>query len=233
VSAETLPGIDLFVFAFNEVESLETTVRELLLHLEKTKSPYELTIVDDGSNDGTGELADQLAATTPNVRVIHHATNLGLGYVWRTAFENTRRELVTFFAGDGQFPGTVVDQFWEKIPEYDMVLGYLTQHRGLLSTFLSMGERALYWALVGRVPKFQGMMMLRSRILREQPLHSEGRGWGIAMELVLRTVRGKYRMTSIPIGFRPRAHGVSKVNNVRNIRGNVDQLLALRRVLRK
>jgi hypothetical protein len=113
----------------------------------------------------------------------------------------------------------------------DLVLGYLPDRPGSLGRALSAAERVAYRALVGRVPRFQGIFMIRRALLEALPLRSCGRGWAVVMELILRADRAGYRLVSVPTQVRARRSGQSKVNNVRTIAANLRQLVALRRML--
>ena len=189
-------------------------------------------IVDDGSPDGTGEIADRLAHQSGLIRVVHHVPNGGLGAVYRTGFAEARGLYLTFFPADGQFPASCLEQLLSVMPNKDMVLGYIPRRPGMiLSRMLSLLERLLYRALFGSLPTFQGVLMFRRVLLEEIELESRGRGWAVLMELIIRTWRGGYRVTSIPTGIRPRFAGHSKVNNFRTILANLIQVLELRRCL--
>ncbi|MBI5477234.1 MAG: glycosyltransferase family 2 protein [Deltaproteobacteria bacterium] len=227
------PTLTVALLAYDEVESLESTVTELLDALRASGVPAELLVVDDGSTDGTGALADRLAAEHAEARVVHHSTNLGLGGGYRTGFREARGEFLSFFPADGQFPASILADFLPRMASADLVLGYLPERRpSLLGRALSVAERLLYRILVGPMPRFQGVFMLRRSILEGLPLRSEGRGWGVCMELVLRVARGPHRVVSVPTPIRPRRSGASKVQNLATIVSNVRQVVALRRVLR-
>jgi dolichol-phosphate mannosyltransferase len=224
------PLLSVIVMAYNEAESVERVVREIDAVLDRAAPRSEIVIVDDGSTDGTETTADRLTSVMPRVRVVHHRPNQGLGGVYRTGFRQAEGEYVTFFPADGQFPATIIELFLPKMPEHDMVLGYLPDRRGsAVSKALSFGERALYTMLFGRLPRFQGVLMFRRRILDQVELKSDGRGWAVLMELILRASRARYRLTSVPTTLRPRTSGTSKVNNLRTIWSNTCQMVALRR----
>lgn len=229
-----MASVSVVVMAFNEVANLEPVVRELLGALERLGGPGtpELLIVDDGSSDGTGALADRLAAELPAVRVVHHPANRGLGGVYRTGFAEAARDLVSFFPADGQFPATILETFHPLMANHDLVLGYLPRRdSSALAKGLSAAEKVLYRFLFGPMPRYQGVFMVRRAVLRSLTLHTDGRGWGVVMEMVLRICRGPYRVISVPTSLRPRMSGQSKVNNVRTIWINLKQALALRRTL--
>jgi glycosyltransferase involved in cell wall biosynthesis len=224
--------LSVVVLAFNEVDNLRQALAELLAELARLGRRWELIIVDDGSSDGTSALADRLAEEQPGVRVVHHPSNLGLGGGYRTGFREARGEWLTFFPADAQFPASIIGLFWPHTPRADMVLGYLPKRDGdLVGRTLSLAERALYRLLFRSFPRFQGIMLFRRKLLDEIPLVSEGRGWAVVMELILRASRGPYRLVSVPTELRPRLSGQSKVNNVRGIVANLKQLWTLSRKL--
>src|SRR5688572_29956513 len=73
------PDLSILVKAFNEAPSLATVVSELQDAFATTSWAYEIIIVNDGSHDRTGEIAEELAKRDPRVRVIHHPRNRGIG----------------------------------------------------------------------------------------------------------------------------------------------------------
>ncbi|GAC1480019.1 MAG: hypothetical protein NVS1B4_25010 [Gemmatimonadaceae bacterium] len=231
-TATGVVDVTVIVMAYNEAQALEPTVREIVGVAAGAGWRVEVLIVDDGSSDGTGEIADRLARETAFVRVVHHATNAGLGGVYRTGFAEARGSFVTFFPADGQFPATIITQFARVAHDVDLVLGYLPARRSsLVAKALSGIERALYRVLFGPLPRFQGILMCRHALLTELPLHSRGRGWAVVMELIIRASRRGYRVTSVATTMRPRHSGRSKVNNLRNITSNARQMFALWRCL--
>jgi dolichol-phosphate mannosyltransferase len=228
-STAPTPRVSVVVMAFNEAASLATVTAEIHGELAGLGLGYELLIIDDGSSDGTGKIADELAATFPGVRVLHHGVNLGLGAVYRSGFAEARGELVTFFPADGQFPATIISHYLAAIDDADMILGLLPERGGpVAARLLSLTERLLLRALFGHFPRFQGIMMFRRGLLRSTRLVSRGRGWTVLMEFILRQARAGARIKNLPITIRPRAEGASKVNNLRSIGSNLRQVLALR-----
>jgi glycosyltransferase involved in cell wall biosynthesis len=225
--SEAAPRLSVVVLAFNEEKNLLPALSELLGELKGLGLSWELLIVDDGSSDRTGQLADAIALEELGVRVVHHPQNLGLGGGYRTGFREARGEWLTFFPADAQFPATIIGTFLKASSNADMVLGYLPARPDLVGRALSLAERILYKVLFRRLPRFQGIMLFQRRMLAELPLSSEGRGWAIVMELIIRASRGPYRLVSIPTEVRPRLSGESKVNNVRTIAANLKQLWEL------
>lgn len=225
------PGVTVAIMTYNEAASLESVVREIHGVLRGMGSPFEIVIIDDGSTDGSGPIADRLAVEIAGVRVLRHPTNLGLGAVYRHGYTCGTLDLVTLFPADGQFDARIIPQFVRLFDRADMVLGCIPEYkksRSFAARFFSWGERLLYKVLFGRFPEFQGIMMFRRALLEGLPLTSAGRGWMVQMELILRFLRKGYRIVNEPTGIRPRASGHSKVNNLRAILSNLGQVFALR-----
>lgn len=225
--------LTVVVMTFNEAATLDGTVAEIRGELERLGRPWEILIVDDGSTDGSGARADALAAADPRHRVVHHGRNRGLGGVYRTGFEESRAAYVTFFPADGQFPAAIIPEFRGAVEGVDMVLGLLPPRRdSWLGHLLSTVEKALYRIVVGPMPPFQGILLFRRSLLEGMPLRSEGRGWTILMEFLLRADRRGARYVNRLTTLRPRTAGRSKVNNLRTIVANSRQMLTLRALLR-
>jgi dolichol-phosphate mannosyltransferase len=233
VSAGTKPrrALTVVVMAYNEAESLEEVVREIRGALDGLGLAAEILVVDDGSTDGTGTVADGLARAVPDVRVAHHPANGGLGAVYRTGFAQAVGDLITFFPADGQFPASILETLVPAADGHDLVLGYVSRSDSWLGRGLSAAERMVYRLLLGPLPRFQGVFVVRREALVRTSLRSEGRGWAIVMEMLVRATRAKWRMRSLPTAIRPRRHGASKVHNLRTIWSNLRQVVALRSLL--
>jgi glycosyltransferase involved in cell wall biosynthesis len=232
VAALSAPSVSLVVMAYNEAEAVAGVLREIDAVLAPSGLTYEVLVVDDGSDDGTGTIADDLAVALPSTRVFHHDTNRGIGEVYRTGFGAAAGESITFLPADGQFPATIVTQFAALMADADLVAGYFTDiRRSVPARVLSSCERLLYWLMFGNLPRFKGIMMFRRSLLSELGIEPQGRGWGVLMEILVKARRAGMRITSVPTPLRARRSGHSKVNNLRSVYANLTQAIELRRSL--
>ncbi len=104
VAPEQVDRLSVFFPAHDEEANLEPLIEEALASLPRLARTFEIVIVDDGSGDETGPIADRLAAGHPDVvRVVHHPTNLGYGAALRSGFRVARHDLIAFTDGDRQF----------------------------------------------------------------------------------------------------------------------------------
>ena len=226
--ASSLLSLSIIVMAFNEAATIEGVVDDLDAVARCLGHPFEIVIVDDGSTDGTAEIADRLAAELGAVRVVHHETNLGIGDVLASGIKAARNEVFTVFPADGECPAEILQQFLPHMQDHDVVLGYIPERKNAwLSIMLSKAERLLLRMLFGPMPKFQGVFMYRRALLASMERVSSGRGWMIQMEWILHAQREGSRIISVPTQMRPRVSGKSKVTNVRSVVANLRQVLVL------
>jgi glycosyltransferase involved in cell wall biosynthesis len=124
--ATRLPALSYFFPAHNEEANLRGLVEESLATLPSLAETFEIIIVDDGSRDTTPAIADELASTHEQVRVVHHPTNLGYGAALRSGFAAARHDHLAFTDGDRQFKvadlGLLIDRL--RAGGADAVVGY-------------------------------------------------------------------------------------------------------------
>jgi glycosyltransferase involved in cell wall biosynthesis len=116
-NAPTPSLVSVVLPAYNEAGVLEENVGALIGELRRLESRYrfEVVIVNDGSRDDTGRIADALAARYPEIRVLHHQRNQGLGSAFRTAFEATRGRWVVTLDVDLSYSPDHVGRLLERI----------------------------------------------------------------------------------------------------------------------
>ena len=124
VTQESSLSITVFFPCYNEQDNVTKVVPRAIEVLEGLRADYEILIIDDGSSDDTGRIADQIAASRKRVRVIHHPRNLGYGAALQSGFRAAAKELVFFTDGDAQFDLAELPPLLPLMKEYDIVCGY-------------------------------------------------------------------------------------------------------------
>jgi glycosyltransferase involved in cell wall biosynthesis len=121
-----LPELSYFFPAHNEAANLRGLVEEALGTLPGLAETFEILIVNDGSRDETGAIADELAAAHAEVRAVHHRTNLGYGAALRSGFAAARFDHLAFTDGDRQFKVVDLGRLIERLQagRADAVVGY-------------------------------------------------------------------------------------------------------------
>ncbi len=220
-------GISIVIPAYNEEANLEVVVRQTLLVLPEISPDYELILVDDGSTDGTGVIADWLAAEQEHIHVIHHPHNMGLGAALRTGFSWVRYELVSSLPADGQIAPADMKRFAEAMEGVDVVTGYFTHREdAFYRDILTWGLRLFMHVLFGKLPRLQGARMFRRELLDGIELYSTT---GLMnLELIVKASRKGCKFREIPIEALPRMSGNSKVTNTTTILKTMLEMLKLR-----
>lgn len=122
-------AVSLFFPMFNEEGNIGQAVDAARAALSQLAVDFEVIVVDDGSRDGTGALADRLAAADPRVRVVHHSRNRGYGAALRSGFAAARHPLVVLVDGDNQFDLGEVRLLVDAVGANDIVSGYRLTRR--------------------------------------------------------------------------------------------------------
>ena len=122
--ASSIESISVFFPCYNEQDNIGRTVEQALAVLEKAGADFEVIIVDDGSSDATGSIADEFASRDSRVKVVHHHTNLGYGAALQSGFKAATKKLVFYTDGDGQFDINEMPPLLPLMAQFDIVSCY-------------------------------------------------------------------------------------------------------------
>ena len=150
--ADGHPRVSVLVPARDEAENVPELVARVdraFAALRLTGGAGELVLVDDGSTDGTGAIADGLVASFPFLRVLHHRRNQGLTAALRTGFADVRGEFILFLPADLESdPETDIPLLLGKLEEgYDVVAGWRQgrkEGKVFASGIYNLASRALF-----------------------------------------------------------------------------------------
>lgn len=116
-------SLTIVIPAYNEEASLETVFQEVREHAAALVGRLEMIVVDDGSTDGTGEVAARLAREQPSTRAFHHLRNQGSGQAILTGARQARTALVMYVPADGQFHLPELATYLEAARRGQIVMG--------------------------------------------------------------------------------------------------------------
>ncbi len=119
-----LPSLTIFFPCYNEEANVERTTLAALEAGQRFTDDLEVIIVNDGSRDRTGELADRLAAAHPQVRAVHNSPNLGYGGALQRGFREATREWIFYTDGDGQFDFSEIATLLPMMDRFDILSAY-------------------------------------------------------------------------------------------------------------
>jgi glycosyltransferase involved in cell wall biosynthesis len=115
----TLPFISIIAPCYNEEAILENNIKKIVDYLESKSHKYtwEILIIDDGSQDKTGLIADQLAKSYDCLRVIHHPINLNLGRALQTGFRHSKGDIIIVLDIDLSYAVEYIEKMADKLIE--------------------------------------------------------------------------------------------------------------------
>ena len=213
----------IIVPTYNERENLPRMAQKLL----SLPAGVDVLVVDDNSPDGTGKLADELAAKHPQIHVLHRSEKNGLGRAYIAGFKWALEKKYEFiFEMDCDFSHNPDDipMFLEAARDADLVLGsrYVGGIRVInwpLSRLMLSRFAGKYVALVTGMPFTDptgGYKCFRRRALSHLNLDAvHANGYSFQIELTHRLWRDGFAVDEVPITFADRVHGTSKLS--RNI----------------
>ncbi|HPM24918.1 MAG TPA: glycosyltransferase family 2 protein [Phycisphaerae bacterium] len=109
---------------YNEEANVERVTRAAVETARAIADDWEVVIVNDGSRDRTGEIADRLAAELPNVRAVHNRPNRGYGGALARGFREARKDWIFYTDGDGQFDFNEISKLLPLLATHDIVSCY-------------------------------------------------------------------------------------------------------------
>ena len=216
----------LILPTYDEAENVERIVRAVLPVLARSRwEGHHVLIVDDGSPDGTGAIADRLAAEIDEVEVLHRPRPTGLGPAYLAGFAHALdRGAGLVLEMDADFshdPNDVARLIAAVADGADLALGsrYVdgggVSDWGLLRRLVSRGG-CLYAQTVLTVPVRDltgGFKCFRREVLQAIDLPTvRSKGYAFQVELTYRALHAGFTVVEVPITFRDREHGRSKMN---------------------
>ncbi|MFT5432787.1 MAG: glycosyltransferase involved in cell wall biosynthesis [Myxococcota bacterium] len=228
------PSITVVVLAFNEALNLPKMIDESIEYLERRIPTWEIVIVDDGSKDGTRGVAEGYAARYPNIKVVVHETNRGMGAGMKSGIRAATSDYFTIIAGDGQHPTPELESMIPGLAEADIVTTYHVNARELHRRVLSWGFRqAMWWACSIRF-ELEGIYLFPRRVAVEEiglenvPPDT----FFFSFELIARAMRAGHTVTVKPMIVRRREHGQSKVASASRIKRIGNEIMSFRKRLK-
>ncbi len=215
-----LGSVAVIIPTYNERENLELIVSRV----HAAVGSADILVVDDGSPDGTGEIADKLAATDERIHVLHRQTKSGLGAAYLAGFSWALQRgygVLVEMDADGSHDPAELPSLLAALQNADLVLGSRYVPGGTVRNWprsrevLSRGGNTYARLMLGisLQDATGGYRAFRAGTLRTIGLDSvESQGYCFQIDLALRTIRAGLTVTEVPITFTERTRGASKMS---------------------
>lgn len=203
-------SISFFFPAFNDAGTVEPLVQDGLRVLPALTDDFEIIIINDGSFDDTGAIADRLSEQHAQVRVLHHEVNMGYGAALKSGFAAATKDLIFYTDGDRQFDVGELPKLIAEINGAGIVSGYRISRaegseRRLSSAAYNFVSKRLFGLGVRDLDC--AFKVIRREVLKDLLLQMDGDF--ICAELFYHANRRGFPVRQVPVHHYPRAYGVS------------------------
>jgi len=212
-------SLSVFFPAYNDSGTIASMVIRADAAASALTSDYEVIVVDDGSEDATADIADELARKYAHVRVIHHPKNRGYGGAIQTGVRSATKELIFYTDGDAQYDPAELALLWEQMADgVDIVNGYKISRSDPLHRIV-IGRLyhhivSLLFGLSVRDVDCDFRLMRRSIFER---IDLEKTSGVICLEMMKKIEDAGFRIVEVPVHHYHRAFGKSQFFNFRRI----------------
>jgi glycosyltransferase involved in cell wall biosynthesis len=225
-----LESISLFFPAYNDEHSIGTLVRHSFALLEPSGRDFEVIVVNDGSQDGTGRVLAALQAELgERLRIVTHPVNRGYGGALRSGFEAACKDLVFYTDGDGQYDVGELPKLIDALtPDVGLVNGYKLErndprHRVLIGWLYNRFAKTVFGIRIRDVD-CDFRLVRRDLVDRIQLTATSG---VICVELVRKLELTGCRVVEVGVHHYPRLYGRSQFFRLRSLATTFAQLCRL------
>ena len=209
-------GLSIVIPIYNEENTIEEFIRDLIRELSAGDEKFEVIAVDDGSEDGTLDVLKRLISEFPTrLKVAKHLYNKGNGSALRTGIRTATGRVVVTMDADGQHSPDDINRLVSHIPPYDLVIGARTDsyrgswYRGVANRFYN---RFASWLSQTEVKDLTSgfRAMRRKAVLHFLPLFPNG--FSAPTTTTLTFLKAGYNVVFVPIEVGQRVAGESKIS---------------------
>jgi glycosyltransferase involved in cell wall biosynthesis len=215
---EIKPNITVFYPVYNDENTVESLTRKAISVLKDVANNYEIIIVNDGSPDRSGEIADKLATEFECVKVVHHTKNLGYGAAIQSGFKHAQYKWVCFTDGDDEYDIEDLRKLIKLKDFYDLIITfrYVKLYSNMRIFISAMYNKIFRWVFRTNYRDIStGLRFMNLDVYKELKLISDSPF--IGAEITLRTMLKGYRVGEMGIQTFPREIGSGSSTSFKNI----------------
>lgn len=224
------PNISFFFPVYNDESTVRIVAGRAIELLEEVADNYEIIIVNDGSPDSSGAIADQLAAENEKISVVHHPVNRGYGAAMKTGIAASKYEIICMVDGDNEYDVFDLKKMLAVRDYYLLIIAF--RYKKLYSTkriFISFIYNTVL-RLVFKSPFRDistGIRLIHRAVVNDIELTSNSPF--IGAELTLKSMLRGFPVGEVGIQTFPRDFGQGSATTFKNIMGTIKDIWRIRR----
>lgn len=224
-----LKSVSFFCPAYHDEKNLPVLIPYVYNFLKEITDTFEIIIVEDGSPDKTGEVADNLAREFPDVRVVHHLKNLGYGAALHDGFTSAKYDYIIYTDGDNQYDVREFLPYLHILENADVLSGYVTKkalsfRRKIQSEIYNWLIHVLFFVWYRDINC--SMKIYKRRVL--DTISFESKSCFIDAEMIIKSRKAAFRVAQFPVTHLPRTQGLASGSKFNVIIATVRDMLKYR-----
>ena len=228
MSEQMKNSITFVLPALNEEKLLPATVNVALLAAEYLKLPFEIIIIDDGSQDKTYEVGQSLAREDSRIKVIKHLKNQGLGAAYKTGIDSAKMEYLMLLPADDAWPTSSVIDILNQISNSDIVIPFIKMagDKSAMRKVLSHSYTNLINLLFNlNIPYYNGVCLHKVTLLKSIQINAND--FSYQTEVLVKLLLKGASFVTVQANTNVRKEGVSKALKLKNIIKVITSVLKL------
>jgi glycosyltransferase involved in cell wall biosynthesis len=213
-------SLSVIMPALNEEKNIEDAVKTAASALVGNLREFEILVIDDGSEDRTGVIADKLVRKYPFVRTFHNPRVRGLGYSFRRGVEEARCEYCVMVTGKNVLPASSLQKLVQHIGRADILISYFVNPwvRSMSRRILSRTFIAIYNIAFGlKLRYYNGHNVIKTEVLRSMSINTDNSSF--MAPILVRLLRSGVSYEEVALTHTDRKFGRTKAFSWKNIVG--------------
>lgn len=224
-------SVSFFCPAYYDEENLPDLIPKVYSFLKRNSDKFEIYIINDGSPDKTGEVAENLSKEYPEVSVIHHKNNMGYTATLIDGFSRSKYDHVIYTDGDNQYDLEDLEPYLYLLNTNDIIAGYAIKKAvSRYRLFQSWLHNFLITVLFG--VKYKdincSVKVIKKSIFDNISMNSGAKGAFIDAEIMLKAHRNKHKIAQFPVIHYERKNGVASGTNPLLVFHTIKDMIKLR-----
>jgi glycosyltransferase involved in cell wall biosynthesis len=204
-------SISVVIPAYNEENSLLDAVNIVTRVLSHLVKEYEIIIVNDGSTDNTGDIANRIALKNKSVTVVNHKSNEGFGITFRDGIRIASKRYITGFPADNDLERETFEDIVTARKNDSIVITYATDmsQREVIRQIISIGYTKIMNSIFGlNLRYYNGYFICPTKLIKTLTLKSEG--FTLFAEIKIKLIKKGIKYIELPYDCALRLYGTSK-----------------------
>jgi len=215
---KALESLTVFFPVYNEEDNIPLLIDSASKIIPQFANDYELIIINDGSNDNSKQIAENLIKNKSHWRLVSHKEDLGYGEVLKTGIKEAKKEWLFFTDGDLQFNLQELANFLVYSDDFEVIIGYRHKRAEGLSRTINARLFKLYIDLLFRLRVKDidcAFKLIKTDLLKNLTLNS-GSAF-TSSEILYRLKKQKIKFKELPVSHYPRKYGQATGANIKVI----------------